>query len=355
MNGNLSDYAPLLQEKAGALYHVSVPLAAVLVLGGLIVAISRAGSDPAALLRAILGVGIIALSIAYFPDWSNTAQDIAHGIIEELGANPSQSHENFARYVAGVSADGDEKAGLWDVLFSGDGGIGHAMLYAAIFLLSKLASAIMWLFFVLQQALIQFQIGFAPIFLAMFLVGPLRSVALQFQMSFAAVLLWPLGWAIASLMTDTILQLAATNRIYRTADGLLLGGPQTFFFTIVLSVWVLFSTIGAPLVIRKLLTTGANAGAVLLSNVGMALTQSALYGTSAGATTSMAGGSAGASSGVAAAAVAGGAISGALGSNGVFIPSAIGVGAALAVSSSGSPTGDSTARAHELAKQARTS
>lgn len=354
MNENISDFFPFLQENAAELYGVMTALAAVLVMAGLMVAISRTGTDPASYLRTVLAVGIIALSIAFFPDWSNQAQSIAHGIVEKLDASPAEAHERFARLIANSSAGSDETVGFWDVLFADEGGIGHAVLYAFILLIAKIASAIMWLFLVLQQVLIQFQIGLAPVFLAMFLIGPLRSIAVQFQMGFVAVLLWPLGWAVASLMTDTLLKLAVTGGLYRTDGDIYVGDPQTLFFIIVVSLWILLSTIGAPLLIRKLLTTGANAGSVLLANTGLALSQGLLYGASAGVTASMSGASAATSTGAAAIGGAGGAVSGALGSTGVLIPSAVGIGAALAVSNSakGGPV-DYNAEAAQLANKAR--
>lgn len=340
MNDNVAYFFPTLQDIAARFYGTMIPIAALLVLAGLIVAISRAGTDLAAYIRAVLATGMVGLAISYYPDWSNQLQSMAYDLIEELDAEPSKVHTQFARLVAGTSEEGKKDAGLWDVVFSKNGGLGHAILYAWLLFLAKVSSAVMWLFAILQQVLIQFQVGLAPVFLAMFTIPSLRNLAVQFQMHFVAVLLWPVGWGIAAVMTNALLKLAATNEFYKkTPDGIE-GGIQTDFLILTLSIWILFSTIAAPLLIRKLLTTGTNAGAVLLSNVAMAVSQGLLYGVSAGASVAMAGGSSAASSGAAAIGGAGGAVSGSLGSTGVAIPSAIGIGAALSVSnaSQGGPS-----------------
>ena len=355
MNGTLSDFIPLLDQQAAGFHALMIPIAAVIVIAGLMVSISRAGIDPGNYVRSVLGVGAVALAINFYPDWTNTVQDVGHGVVEELDADPGKGHERFALLVSGTTEDSDQNIGFFDVLFATDGGFGHAMLYVGIYLIAKVATAIQFLFFTLQQILYQFQVGLSPIFLAFFLCGPLRGVAVKFQLSLVSVLLWPLGWAIASLLTNALLELAATNRIYQIADDYFLASPQTHNFIIVIALWMLLSTIGAPLIIHKLLTTGANAGAILLSNAGLAISQGLLYGASAGATASMAGGSAALSTGAAAGAGIGGAVSGSLGSSGVTIPSAIGVGAALSMSSSSGAPVDHTAKAHELANNARTS
>jgi len=302
-------------------------------------------------MRAIITVGLIAIGITNYGEWTNLLQSTADSIVQEIGADPAKVHERFARMVAETSADEDNKTGFWDVLFSRNGGVGHAVVYAFTFFIAKVAFAIQFLFFTIQQLLIQLQIGLAPVFIAFFLIGPLRTVAVRFQMSFIALLLWQLGWAISAQMSNAIVDLAATNKVFQKADDFFIGGYPALFFIIVLTLWVILSTIGAPLVIHKLLTTGANAGAILMSNVGRGLSQGAVYGASAGATVAMNGGSAAATSGAAALGGAGGAVSGVLGSTGVMVPSAIGVGAALAVSGKGGA--DYSAKASQLAENAR--
>jgi len=314
-------------------------------------AIYRAELNPVTAMRAIISVGFIAIGISYYGEWSNLMQSMADSVVQEIGADPAKVHERFARMVAQTSADDGNTTGFWDIMFARNGGLGHSLLYVFIFLVAKLAFAVQFLLFTIQQILIQFQIGLAPVFLAFFMIQPLRTVAVRFQVSFVALLLWQLGWAISAQMSNALVDLAATNRLYQQADDFLVGGPHTGFFILVLSLWVGLSTIGAPFIIHKLLTTGANAGAMLLSNVGQALSQGAVYGASAGATVAMNGGSAAATSGAAVLGGAGGAVSGVLGSSGVMVPAAVGVGAALAVSGKGGA--DYSAKASQLAEKAR--
>ncbi|MFT6238017.1 MAG: hypothetical protein ACJAQT_000086 [Akkermansiaceae bacterium] len=320
-----------MQSQASGLYRSMTMIAAVLIMMGLMVKIAQSNSDPGRLVWAVVSVSMIALAISFFPEWGNQIQDMAHAVVQDLDADPSQTHLKFAKIVVGTSEDGSSKTGLWDVLWAKDGGIGQAVFYAAIFLTSKIALGIMFLFSIVQKLLVLFQIGMAPVFLAMFLIGPLKAQAGQFVMKLIAVQLWPLGWAIAHSLTNALLEMAARNQVYEVKELVTIGTSQTSFFILVVSIWILISTIAAPLLISKLIATGANAGSALLSAVGGAMVQAGLYGVSGGATAALAGGSSAMAGGTALAAGAGGAASGAMGKSGGAIPSAIGIGAALAM------------------------
>ncbi len=320
-----------MQSHASGLYQSMTMIAVLLVMAGVMTRIALGSTDPGRLIWTVFSVSFVALAIASFPDWVNTAQEMTHAIVQDLDADPSQAHKRFGEIVMGPSEDGSDKTSLWDVLWSKNGGIGHAVLYAAIFLMGKLALVIMFLFSIVQKLLVLFQIGLAPVFLAMFLIGPLKGIAGQFIMKLLAIQLWPLGWAVAHTLTNALMELAARNQVYEVSDGISVGGPQTGFFILLISAWVFLSTIAAPLIISKLLTTGANAGAALLAAVGAGLVQAGLYGVSGGAASSMAGGSTAMATATGIGSGLGGAASGALGKSGGAIPSAIGIGAALAM------------------------
>lgn len=341
MKEDIAGFFPELQARSGELYGVMTVLAAVLVLAGLIVRLNRAGTDPGQIIRSLTTAGIIAIAIGSFPDWVNELQLLSYDLVEGMDASPSSSHERFALLVADASEQKDGKQpGLWDVLWAEKGGLGQAIVYACVFVAAKVASAVMWLFFIVQQALVLFQTSLAPVFLAMFMIGALSNTATQFLLRLVAVLLWPLGWAIADLLTDSLLKAAAASMDYKNFDESLASGQHTSFFILVITLWVLISTIGAPLIIWKLLSSGANAGSMLFAQMGMATVQGTLYGTAAGATASLAGGSRGTSLAAGMAGGMGGIASGAMLTSGAAIPSAIGVGAAMATAAASKKSND---------------
>lgn len=342
MKNNISDFFPELQAHAAGLFGVMTALAAIILLAGLIARIGASGGDPAQMVRTVTIAGILGIVIHSLPEWINELQIIAYDLIEGMGADPSNSYSRFASLVGGASAQSESEVGFWDVLWGDGGGLGDAMVYAALFLVSKLAQAIMFLFFIAQQTLVLFQIALAPAFAAMFLLRSLASCATAFFLRLVAVSLWPIGWAIASLMTHSLLDLAAKD------NGQVVDYFQGTGFVLILSLWILISTIGAPLIIWKLLSGTATAGEALFGSLGAALSQGGIYAASGGMTASMVGASGAGTATATAAGGVGGAVGGALGGGGMLVPAVIGMGSAMLGGGANSGAVDYNSRAEEL-------
>ena len=242
MNGKFSELFPELLQEARDLNDVCVLVAMVVIFAGLILSAWRgAFGDLSETMRAVAGVAVLAIAIRFFPDWVDEIQRAAAGLVDHLGADPSRSHQEFARIVTGATDDRD--LDLWDVLWAEEGGVGKAFIYAIVLLVGRLAWIIVWLAWLLQHIILVFAIALSPVFLAMFSINATRGIAVSFVMSFLGVLLWPLGWSIAGIMTDALLRLAAANRIHVVDEPYIPTlGTQTLSFLLVLSLWMLVTT-----------------------------------------------------------------------------------------------------------------
>ena len=345
----LSELFSTMQKEAGELYGVMTGVAAALMFGSLIVRVYQADSNPSQLIRSIVAIGIVSLCIHAFPDWVNHVQSMAYGWVEELDADPSATHQRFSALIAGAS-EGEEKPGIWDVLWSKEGGLGHAVLYAIVLLAANLATVVMWIFAFVQQFMVLLQTGLAPPFLAMFLISALSSRAFGFVLNLVAILLAPLGWGVMHNVTEGLMGWAEANQVYTLVDGHVVVGAQTVFFILLISVWIVVGTIGAPWLIWKLLNSGANVGASLLSSVGMSLGQGIMGGASAGAAAAMTGGSGAAVAVSSAVGAGGGLLSGAAGNNSLMMSTMVGAGAGLAMPASASGEGVNS-KAREIANE----
>jgi len=346
----LSGLFETMQDEANQLYSVMTGVAVVLIFGSLVARVSQAESHPAQLVRSILAVGLLSFSIHSFPDWVNQAQSLAQGWVEELDADPSQTHQKFSALLSGA-AKGDERPGIWDVLWSRDGGLGHAVLYAIVLLAANLAMVVMWILAFVQQFMVLLQVSLAPPFLAMFLIGALSSRAWGYLLNLVSVTLIPLGWAIMHIVTVGLMGWAEANKVYTVENGSVVVGAQTVFFILLISVWIVIGTIGAPWMIFKLLASGANVGATLLSQAGMAIGGGVGGAVSAGATADLTGGSAAAVGTAGVLGGAAGALTGAAGGSSVVMPALVGAGASLAMPSSASTGEGVNAKAQEIAKK----
>ena len=140
----------------------------------------------------------------------------------------------------------------------------------------------------------------------MLMVNATRGIAVRYVLGLFSLIMWPLGWAVANLMTDALLAAAADRTLYEF--GGVLGqasyAPQMLFFILVASIWLLGSTIGAPIIMSRVLTSGAQIGAALLGG---------FAGSVVGGASGAAGGAALAGGGGAAATLGGAALGGAAG------------------------------------------
>lgn len=343
---DIAEFFPALQVRSSELYDTTILIGMVLVFVGLVMKTWKGSQgEPFEILRGIMSAGFLgAVVIPFFPDWVNEIQLMAHELVQSLDADPSKSYERFALIVANSSEADDPDAGFFDSIWSTFSGWGEALLVALVFLASKLALAIMWVFFIVQQAVVLFQVALGPVFLALFMMESTRGVAVKYLLVLGSVLLWPLGWGIADMLTSAMLDLYPS-----------LGVAQTLVFILAITSWLIVSTIAGPFVISKLMTQGANAGAAFLASYGAALGQGVTYGVGAGTTASLAGGGRGAVAAAATVGGLGGLATGAAGNSGWMIPTAIGLGAAFSSDLGGgkSASRDYEAEAAEHAKKAR--
>ncbi len=323
-----------LISESRELYGTFSILAAVLVFAGLVsAAVNGSWGDLSKALRGLVTAVLVVVMIGIFPKLTDLGQDMIHSLVTEVGADPSESHQKFARLIAGPESTGDGEEGFFDILWDSNGGFGKAVLYAVLLLMGKVAYAIMWLAFLLQKLVLLIGVAVAPVFLAMLTLECTRSIAGRYFLTLVAAISWPFGWAVADIVTSGLLGMTENT--------------SEFFLIILLSIWIPISTIAAPFAIHKLLVYGAQIGGSLMQSVGMATSQGASYGLGAGVSASL-GGSGKLATGLATAASAvGGTISGATGSTGVLIPGIIGI-ATVAASSSKMPEREAKEMAEKI-------
>lgn len=342
MNEKIDAFFPQLQNTTAEFYDTMVLLAVPLLLIGLIAKLYQS-SDPAHAIRSIVAIGLAGIALAFFPDWSNQVQVLIYDTMDNLDANPAETHTRFASLVRGASAGGGQNSSLIERLFVPNGGLGDVILYAIVYLVAKCAQVIMWVAFIAQQILMLSGVSVAPLFIASLLVPALGQTAIKYFTSLSAVALIPLGWGFASAFTDALLQVAAED----AADLIDFGADVGLSF--VISLWLLISTIAAPFIIWKVVVNGANIGGQFIRSAGQALGLTVVYGAGSAVTAVNANASKKVTATAAFAGGASGMIGGSAQSNGMMVPAFIGVGAVLASKKSG--PSDHNAQAEALHKK----
>jgi hypothetical protein len=156
------------------------------------------------------------------------------------------------------------------------------ILWPLVHLLSLAAMAIMWLMSGVQQIFYTIEIAVSPIFLGMLMIPRLVGTATRFFCFLVAVTLWPLAWAICDLLTRALIELAVnpTNNLGASGFGT---GAMMLGYWVLLAVWVMGSSVFAPLIVSAALVTGSSGIAgVLGATIGAAVARATGGGTQAG-------------------------------------------------------------------------
>jgi hypothetical protein len=136
-----------------------------------------------------------------------------------------------------------------------------------VMILCLVGMFLMWLLSLLQQVLYAVAIAVSPVFFGLLLIRGLDGIASRFLTGFVAICLWPLGWGIASLITNLLLDFAvnAANNPGLAAVNYLSGGV---LWWIALGGWAIGSTLAAPWMISRQIAAGQPGIAALLGVAG---------------------------------------------------------------------------------------
>lgn len=330
--GNFYTLFPNFSQGVGKLYHALIPVAVVLCFASLLMGAYRSMlGGPAEAVRKIMLVGIIAVISGQLVSWTSDLQLMVQTFVQdELKANPADVHKRFNQILADPENQVKEK-GFWGLLFSSSTSIAEAFASAIVWLVGKIASLIVWWAYLIQTAVYLMGISLAPIFLGMLTLNTTRSIGISYLMGLIGIACWPLGWAVANIMTDSLLQAAADKSLvnYLGSGGDTANAMQTLFFTLAVSLWLIFSTIAAPVLISKVLSSGAQIGTAMIGGFAGAVGAGVAAGASAGASTAISSGV------VSAGSLASGASGVASSSSGALISNAASGGSSASVSNAG--------------------
>jgi hypothetical protein len=238
----------------------------IMVLGLLLAAYRGAFGSIAEIVRTLVAIAVLSIVLGFVDEWvfflGNTIQD---GVIEELGTDPRETHTRFGEIIANPQDESEDES-WYDFIFDAEAAVATALGRLLVYLAAKISWLIVWWAYAIQKGFLYFGVALLPLFLPMFLLNATRGIAIRYILGIIGILLWPLGWAVANIMTEGLLDNAADRTLFEFG-GALGGasfGPQMIIFTVVASLWLVFSTIAAPVILGRVVTTGSQIGAALL-------------------------------------------------------------------------------------------
>jgi hypothetical protein len=250
------------------LYRLLVPVGALFLLAGFVGAVAHAHS-PQDLFLALLRLTLVIALIANFDAVTNEVQDFLHILItQELQADPASVVDQCVAslHATWEAVHADQPSG-WGLLTRYPAALFQHLIVGVVILVVWLAQILVFLAYLVQKLCLHMGYALAPLFLGFLMLPSLRAVGVHYLLSLAGVLLWPLGWAVASLVTQRLFQSMTDNALLvRPEFGTsLLFAARNLLAGLALAVWIILSTLAAPWAMQRAITGGVQIGSATLS------------------------------------------------------------------------------------------
>jgi hypothetical protein len=255
---------PTFLQKCAELHELLRIVAFMLFIVGTILLVSH-GFTAKALMLHLVRLFVLTALLVMLPQWGNQAQQLLQtSILDGLGVDPSQVHEQY-NHLLEVRRDTGSGHSWWDILGDLNAFTVEILITGILWLVGQFASLMLFWAYIIQKFILFSAYALSPLMIGLMAIRPLKSVGGRYLMHIVGVLLWPLGWAVAALITQGILDFMtdpASRFFDPTASFYSL---QATFGVAVVAFWIVFSTISAPIVIQKVLSYGSLAGGPLIS------------------------------------------------------------------------------------------
>ncbi|HXT41492.1 MAG TPA: hypothetical protein VN887_15910 [Candidatus Angelobacter sp.] len=271
---------PTFLQKCAELHELLRIVAFMLFIVGTILFVLHGFSGKTLMLH-MMRLFVLTALLVMLPQWGNHAQSLVQtSILDGLGVDPSHVQDQYNQLLV-VRRDTSTGHSWWDILGDLSGFTVEVLISGILWLVGEFASLLVFWAYIIQKFILFTGYALSPLLIGFMAIRPLRSIGNRYLMHLVGVLLWPLGWAVAALITQGILDFM-TDPSFRFIDPTAtLYSLQATVGVVVVAFWIVFSTIAAPLVIQKVLATGELAGGQLIAGAFSSFFQTAA--TTAGA------------------------------------------------------------------------
>jgi hypothetical protein len=265
---------PTFLTTCSNLHTLLLSVAFGLFITGIVVTVHHRFSER--VLLNLLGRLLILTSLLVFlPTWGNEIQSLLQdSILSGLGVDPSQVYQQYNQLLV-IKRDPSTQSSWWNVMSQLHNFTTDIIISALLWLIGWLASQLMFWGYVIQSVVLNSGYALSPLLIGFMAIPALKGTGNRYLMNLLGVLLWPLGWAVAALVTQGILDFMTDPSFQYFDPTSTLPDLQKTIGVAAIGIWIIFSTIAAPLVIQKVIATGALAGSELLSGGARAAVQTA--------------------------------------------------------------------------------
>lgn len=259
----MNEFYTNLDGKVDLMFTTLLPITFVLLVFALWSNISNGSRSGTMYLRALVSAIVIVVVVSQISNWMDQGKEVVHSLVyDTLEADPGAVYEKYKSMTA-ASDDGAEEGGFWHTIFNlSEKQIFKNLITAMLWTIQWIAKFVVFIADVIYNIALAFALAASPIFIGFLAVRSLSHIGFRFMLTTVGILMWPLGWGFASLVTDTLLEMMAQDS-FVSATGM--EELKNLLAVAVAGLWMIFSTIAAPLVIKSMITEGINAGTALIA------------------------------------------------------------------------------------------
>jgi len=255
---------PTFLQRCADLRMVLMVVAYMLVVVGTIMMAMRRPSVRAWTRYFVRTIVVMSL-LVFLPRWGDAAQQIVAGTVTNtLKADPDQILQAYKDTLAIKQEQGPSQS-LWDRVASWNSFLINALIAFFLWAFAFFASLLLFWAYIFQKIILNVGYALSPILIGFIAVPALSGTGSRYLMNLMGIVLWPLGWGVAALISQGLLDFMTDQSFLVIDPTASLYGLQNLIGVAVLAFWTIFSTCAGPVMIQKVLTYGAEAGGALLS------------------------------------------------------------------------------------------
>src|SRR5674476_1179256 len=110
--------------------------------------------------------------------------------------------------------------------------------------------------YIFQTIILNLGYALSPLLIGFMAIPALKHTGSRYLMNLVGVLLWPLGWALAALVTQGILDFMTDPSFEYIDPTSTLPDLQKTIGVAVVGFWIIFSTVAAPVIIQNVIAHG---------------------------------------------------------------------------------------------------
>ena len=279
---------PTFLAKCGDLHTLLLSVAFALFIVGVIATVHQRASHKS-ILNLLLRLLLLTSLLVFLPGWGNTLQNLLQtSILSGLGVDPSQVYQQFNQLLV-IKRDPATQSSWWNVMSQLHNFTTDIIITALLWLVGQLASLMMFWGYIFQTVILNIGYALSPLLIGFMAIPALKHTGNRYLMNLLGVLLWPLGWAVAALVTQGILDFMTDPSFEYLDPTSTLPDLQKTIGVAAVGFWIIFSTVAAPVIIQNVIAHGIQAGSQLLAGGVSSALQTAATTAGAAATASTTG------------------------------------------------------------------